>query len=147
LALTRASLWDRRWYRAAVQSRLWLVVPLSVVGVSALAPPAWLWDAVGITALNLAIAFSLDRVMRFPNDFAGRVLNWGPVALVGLASYSVYLWQQFWLDERRDVAFPVNLIAIAVFAGLSYLLVERPLIRVGHRLQLLLARRTARGSS
>jgi peptidoglycan/LPS O-acetylase OafA/YrhL len=71
-----------------------------------------------------------------------RMLESAPLRLVGRLSYSLYLWQQLflvWSDERVAglawvQVFPYNLIAVFVCAGLSLLLIENPLIALGHRL-------------
>ena len=49
----------------------------------------------------------------------GRVLNAAPLALVGLISYSLYLWQQPFLNRDGHavwMAFPLNL-ALATLCG------------------------------
>jgi peptidoglycan/LPS O-acetylase OafA/YrhL len=64
------------------------------------------------------------------------VMRW-----IGRLSYSLYLWEFFFVYYAGVPTtlgvwqrFPVNLIAAVVCATASYYLVERPLIRVGHRL-------------
>jgi len=59
---------------------------------------------------------------------------------VGRVSYSIYLWQQLFLvpnTEQRPLhvlqAFPFNLIAVFACATLSYYLLERRMIGLGHR--------------
>jgi peptidoglycan/LPS O-acetylase OafA/YrhL len=55
---------------------------------------------------------------------------------VGLLSYSLYLWQQLFLNRNSAAwvnAFPQNL-AFAVAAALgSYFLLEKPFLRLRHR--------------
>jgi peptidoglycan/LPS O-acetylase OafA/YrhL len=63
------------------------------------------------------------------------VLKW-----IGRLSYSLYLWQQLFLipGARWPLSmlqrFPWNLVPVFVMALLSYELVERPMMRLGHRL-------------
>ncbi len=75
-----------------------------------------------------------------PASRISRILEYRGLRWIGRLSYSLYLWQQLfvigsiaglfgWLGR-----FPLNLGLIFLFAFLSYQLVERPLIRVGHRL-------------
>ena len=66
---------------------------------------------------------------------------------IGRLSYSLYLWEFFFVyypgvPSTLGVwqTFPLNLIAAVVCATASYYLVERPLIRVGHRLAPAMAR-------
>ena len=141
LAIWRSRLWESTRYRALVSSPVWWWLPFAtVVGISALHPPQAMWDAFGITVLNVSIALALDHVMRVPTGLVGSLLNTRPMVAIGLASYSVYLWQQFWFDERRTIGFPANLIAVILSAAASYFVVERPLIAVGHALNARLRR-------
>jgi peptidoglycan/LPS O-acetylase OafA/YrhL len=80
-----------------------------------------------------------------PGSIPGRVLEMKPVRWIGWISYSLYLWQQLFFGNRfvssppRLAAlreWPINLIALLVCAIFSYYLVERPFIRLGHRLSL-----------
>lgn len=54
-------------------------------------------------------------------------LNWGPIVQLGTMSYSIYLYQQLFLNlERPFLPLGAALIAIFVAGPLSYYLVERP---------------------
>jgi peptidoglycan/LPS O-acetylase OafA/YrhL len=62
----------------------------------------------------------------------GRLLNSKPAVWIGLLSYSLYLWQQPFLNPHGNAWFaqsPLNLVCIPVLAIASYLLVERPLLQ------------------
>jgi peptidoglycan/LPS O-acetylase OafA/YrhL len=55
---------------------------------------------------------------------------------IGLGSYSLYLWQEVFLNPRRFEwwnQFPQNLLLAALFAVLSYRVIERPFLRVKAR--------------
>ena len=76
-----------------------------------------------------------------PRTLAGRLLESKPLRSLGRISYSVYLWQQlFWVSPYRHwpiarVQQPLVGIILVFAASLaSYFLVEKPLIRLGHRL-------------
>ena len=83
------------------------------------------------SAQNLVIAGAILRLVWFPDTPLGRFLNWSPVRFVGLLSYSLYLWQQIFLNRKGLEIwhqFPLNL-AAAVGCGLaSYYLIERPFL-------------------
>ncbi|SEP21354.1 acyltransferase family protein [Trujillonella endophytica] len=69
-----------------------------------------------------------------------RVLRWRALTLVGLISYSLYLWQQLFLAPQGTglPGFDSSLLGVvAAFAAatLSYLVVERPFLRLKDRLQ------------
>ena len=56
-----------------------------------------------------------------------------PVAFVGVMSYSIYLWQQVFLNRTSDAlftSFPTNIGLVLVLAALSYFAVERPFLRL-----------------
>jgi peptidoglycan/LPS O-acetylase OafA/YrhL len=69
----------------------------------------------------------------------GRFFESSAMRWIGRCSYSLYLWQQLFLvPQPRPLGalqeFPLNVIATFVAAWGSYTLLERPFIRVGHRL-------------
>jgi peptidoglycan/LPS O-acetylase OafA/YrhL len=75
----------------------------------------------------------------------GRVLEMQPVRWIGWISYSLYLWQQLFLGANfvssppRLAAlreWPINFVALLACAVCSYYLVEKPFIRLGHKLSL-----------
>src|SRR5690606_33318877 len=98
---------------------------------------------IGETTINLGIALCIDWCLRNAGSRIGRALEWRPLAWVGLLSYSLYLWQQPFLNRHSDApvtTFPLSL-ALAVAAALaSYYLVERPALRLRARLQARFAR-------
>jgi peptidoglycan/LPS O-acetylase OafA/YrhL len=75
-----------------------------------------------------------------PTGLAGRVLEWPALRLIGRLSYSLYLWELFFVYRGVDRTlgvlqlFPINVIAAVMCAAASYYLLERPLVRLGHRL-------------
>ncbi len=91
----------------------------------------------GSSLINVFLAILIHRSVYNANDRMGQALNWKPVAFLGVLSYSLYLWQQIFLnrDSTRWLnAFPQNLVcAIAAALG-SYLLLEKPLLKLRHRL-------------
>lgn len=92
----------------------------------------------GTSIANASIAVLIHRSVYCSGDWFGRVLNWKPIVFVGLLSYSLYLWQQLFLNRSSTAwlnAFPQNL-AFAVLAALgSYFLLEKPLLKLRHRLR------------
>jgi peptidoglycan/LPS O-acetylase OafA/YrhL len=84
------------------------------------------------TVMNLSIAVSADWAMRNPDTVVGRFLNLPAISFTGVLSYSLYLWQQIFLN-RGSVspfcAFPLNIILATAMALVSYLLIEAPFLR------------------
>ncbi|WP_438003411.1 acyltransferase [Sorangium sp. So ce321] len=147
LALARDALWRWPRYRRFLGSPAFVVVPLVAVAAHAGGKHPLFALLVGESLVNAAIALSVDRVVRFPDGPIGRFLDRRPVVLVGVASYSIYLWQQPFLDVRSNAwwtAFPQNLILVAVCAAASYHLVERPFLRLRFSLETGRAPRKAR---
>ena len=63
----------------------------------------------------------------------GRLLNCRVLVFVGVLSYSLYLWQQPFLNPHSDswlARWPMNLCFVLLLAVTSYLLVERPFLRI-----------------
>jgi len=80
-----------------------------------------------------------------PESLVGRFLELYPLRVLGRISYSVYLWQQFFCGdgalagpERSFLGhlqhFPWNVLFSLGFGLLSYFVIEKPMIRLGHRL-------------
>ena len=77
---------------------------------------------------------------------AGRILESAPLRFIGRISYSLYLWQMLFFVFYFDLSAPhsalltalqqtsMRYLAVFCLAVASYYLVERPMIRLGHRL-------------
>src|SRR5262249_49364963 len=68
----------------------------------------------------------------------GRLLNSRPLVGLGILSYSIYLWQQPFLNPHRGAwvcRWPVNVCLIALIAVASYLWIELPFLRLKERLR------------
>src|SRR5207253_230145 len=88
--------------------------------------------------LNLTIALCVERCVRYPEGLLGAVLNAAPITAVGVLSYSLYLWQEPFLNPFQKnalCAFPLNLFLVIGCALLSYYLVEKPFLRLKSRLE------------
>jgi peptidoglycan/LPS O-acetylase OafA/YrhL len=104
------------------------VLLLIAIGVR---PHQLVWDALGISLVNVGIAVCLDRYMRLYSGPLGQFLNWRPIAWVGALSYSIYLWQQvFLLNARYRLPFPLDILGILLVSAASYYLVERPFLKL-----------------
>jgi peptidoglycan/LPS O-acetylase OafA/YrhL len=135
-------------YLAFVRSPAFWLVPAAALAVNAQAHHARLFFAVGETVVDLALAVTVDRVVRVPEAASTRVLASAPVVFVGVRSYSLYLWQQPFLDHRSAWAgarFPQNLALACAAAMASFHLVERPFQRLRARFAAG-APRTAKGA-
>jgi peptidoglycan/LPS O-acetylase OafA/YrhL len=148
LALGRHHLVAIPTYRRFIDSPAYAVVIPLILGFAALGASAKFGWLVGSTAQNVLIALLIERATRSDHGWIPAILNWRPLVLLGLWSYSVYLWQQPMVNrsvqDSRLTSFPVNLLAALVMASISYYLVEQPFLRLRQRLELrLFPRRSA----
>jgi peptidoglycan/LPS O-acetylase OafA/YrhL len=79
--------------------------------------------------------------MLHPEGWLGRLLETRPFLFIGRISYSLYLWQELFFLHRRDYSSlrflqsaPWNIIAALLCAIASYYVIEKPMMRWGHRL-------------
>ncbi len=144
LAGMRDWLWNEPRYRSFLQSRWFVLTPILILLVEVLPTleraREWGFDRmyegsyhfVGITIVNFAIAMCIDWSIRNADRSVGRLLNWAPLAYIGTISYSLYLWQQPFLNRNRDLVwtrFPLNIVLAVVFALASFYLIEQPTLR------------------
>ncbi len=88
--------------------------------------------------LNLAIALCIHRCVLLPSSQLGRILNSRALGSVGVLSYSLYLWQQPFINRGSTAAmtsFPANIALAFAAAVLSYSLVERPFLKLKQRFE------------
>jgi peptidoglycan/LPS O-acetylase OafA/YrhL len=87
--------------------------------------------AVGVTPSITAI--SLAILVWAATRRGPRILEHPVAVTVGIGSYSLYLWQQVFLNPHNTswwTRFPENLLLSVVAAWASYKLVERPFLRI-----------------
>ena len=135
LALARDRLESSATYLMWLDAPSFWLIPLA--GVVALAVP---WTAfnlgIGVTLGNLGIALAIHRCIRHPSYPVGRVLASRPFVFVGALSYSLYLWQQPFVNRHADSiinAFPFHLLLAFGAALISYYLVEQPMLALRAR--------------
>jgi len=128
-------------YRATLTRRLpaSVIAALVIVLIACIAlnPPLQMaWESFIVPVILIGTV--LNPTVRF-----SRILEASPMRWIGRISYSLYLWQQLFLVERkipRPLPFgrlqewPLNIVAVFVCASASYYLLERPLVAVGHSL-------------
>jgi peptidoglycan/LPS O-acetylase OafA/YrhL len=116
-------------YMRVLGSPLFLVVPLAALAGALTHDRPQISFALGMSLTNVCVALMIDWCVTFHDGRIGRMLNAAPVVFVGWLSYSLYLWQQPFLNRASaaDVAaFPLNLSLAVGCALVSYFVVERP---------------------
>ncbi len=137
LAGLRERLWGNALYRGFLSSPWFGVVPVLLVAELAVQPgrPLYL-SLAGMTLLNVGITLCVDRAVRLPDTASGRLLNAAPLRFIGVLSYSLYLWQQVFLNRDSGAwwsAFPANVMLAMGAALISYYGIERPMMALGRR--------------
>ncbi len=123
-------------YMALLASPLFFFVPGALLGVAFASYLVWpmLFYVVGQSVSNVAIAIAVDRGVRMGSSGAvGWFLNWRPVVFVGVLSYSLYLWQEPFLNPMTDAwvaTFPQNILFVVVGTLASYYLIETQALRL-----------------
>lgn len=91
------------------------------------------------TLSAFGIALMIAFVLFHPRCLTVSWLNFAPISLIGVWSYSIYLWQQIFCTNPallgfeqtpRLLAFPYWLIPVFATAITSYYLVEKPFLRL-----------------
>lgn len=122
--------------RLARRVPAWLAAVAPLVALASAACAGWpsFYLPLGGTLVNLSIAVCILWVVGHPDTVVARLLESRPAVGLGLASYSLYLWQQLFLDTGAgDAALGMRL-ALALAAALaSYWLLEKPLLALRAR--------------
>lgn len=84
--------------------------------------------SIGQTLDGIAVVFMILWATRNADSIAGRILNWRPVVHIGVISYSIYIWQTWFLHPANHTVvaqLPWNLLCILAAAEFSWHVIER----------------------
>ncbi len=121
--------------RAGKYAKPWIVIPLCLAIASIFHPKSPL--------ICLLPAAMLTSTLLHPKNWISRFLELGFLKFIGKISFGLYLWQQVIFNGRFDAgnspfgiahSFPYNFLLVGCLATASYYLLERPCMRLGHRL-------------
>jgi peptidoglycan/LPS O-acetylase OafA/YrhL len=135
LAILRPELERSQPYNALLDSRWFWFVPLVCIG-SVLINRWWFQLGASESLANLGIALAIHRCITRTSHLATRVLEHPALVWVGTLSYSLYLWQEPFLNRHAHAwwcTFPANVAFAFAAATLSYYLIEKPVLRAGRR--------------
>jgi len=136
LALLRPWLLKQTWYLRLTSSR-WLALTIPLI-LLINRGRGYTLVLLGSLVVNVCMALLIEASTRHTGSFAGRLLNWKPVVFLGVLSYSLYLWQQPFLDRESQAwwtTFPQNLAFTFIAALLSYFIVEHAFLGLRRRLE------------
>ena len=95
-------LWKTGWYRTLLESRGFVFIPALVLLSNMFASHTRPDLIFGESIRNIGIALCIDWCLRNAVSVPGRFLNWAPMVWIGALSYSLYLWQQIFLNRNSD---------------------------------------------
>ncbi len=89
------------------------------------------------TFSNILVGLIMMYVVFGPQGFFYKILNLRLVNYIGLLSYSIYLWQQIFLNRPNYWVnlFPQNLVCILLCSLFSYYVVEKPFLKLKRRFE------------
>jgi peptidoglycan/LPS O-acetylase OafA/YrhL len=124
-----------RWYQRFQSSGFFWIVALGLVlgghGLFVVNPASFY--IIGQSIANLGTVLCIDWSIRNFGRGIGPFLNWKPVVYLGAISYSLYLWQNAFLNPEWNAwpaRLPMNVIFAFIMAIASYYLVEQPFLRL-----------------
>jgi peptidoglycan/LPS O-acetylase OafA/YrhL len=131
VAIERERLLSCRWWLALSQPvAVWPMAALVIVTLRFSGYTVISFFLVPLTLISLAAI--VEGSTRWTGA-AARALNSHGLVWVGTLSYSLYLWQQPFVNRTSQAwlcSFPVNIVAAFACAMASYYLVERPFLKL-----------------
>ncbi|MBV9998732.1 MAG: acyltransferase [Verrucomicrobia bacterium] len=92
--------------------------------------------AIGKTLELSCLGILITAAVSQPGTFLFRFLNWRPVAYIGVLSYSLYVWNNLFLNGEGHWmvnTFPLNFVCVAGTAAASHYLIEKPFLKLKSR--------------
>jgi peptidoglycan/LPS O-acetylase OafA/YrhL len=148
LAIARPRLESSERYRRLIDARWFWLIPIAGLASRFVTRP-WFDLGVSMTLANVAIALTIHRCVSRPVGAVAAILEHPLAVRIGVLSYSLYLWQQLFLDRHSTSwlnAFPINIALAFAAAALSYRLIESPFLRLSESLRKRGARSTVSAS-
>jgi len=87
---------------------------------------------IGNTFISVAILFLILTNISPSNSIAFKLLNNKFIVHIGVLSYSIYVWQQFFMKGELHIwrVFPFSFVAIYIVSLISYYLWEMPFLKL-----------------
>ena len=133
LAFKYKSLHNNAFYLRLIRSKAMWLVPVLVFVIHCQIDYQGLDLGILFSINNVLIALMIDWAVTNYDNVSGKILNSRPFVFVGMMSYSIYIWQQPFLDPdppTRFFAFPYSIVGFVLFCSFSYFVVEKLSIRL-----------------
>ena len=101
LAKSRAYLEEQRWYLKLFHPVVSILLAVMVMAISRYQSYTAV-SVLGTSISNLFLAILIHRAVYCCRDVFGRLLNWKPFATIGVLSYSLYIWQQLFINRNSS---------------------------------------------
>jgi len=114
------------WFHAV--PLLMFIVPMILMKIN----PAFFY-IIGQSFINICAAVIIWRYMGVRKGLPFQLLNLKPVIWLGGLSYSLYLWQEPFLNswvQEWYASWPLNIILTLIFAVFSYYIIEKPFMQL-----------------
>lgn len=124
-----------RWLRSHWFA--WVATTLFIVPAVLYKLEPALFYILGQSYVNVIAAVIIWRCITVDRGIIHWLLNLSPVVWLGTLSYSLYLWQEPFLNSWSSAwfaAWPVNLVLAFACAMISFYLVEKPFLKLGRYL-------------
>lgn len=131
-ALLAVLVYDRKYPPRIVNGMGLVAVPILIACISVYGTGS---SAVNLFAsmLGYACIAAVIYAAAYGNEWLARAMEWKPLKLLGLVSYSLYVWQQPFCFWPGGLTLWAKAVAIAGCTLVSYWLVERPTMRLSKR--------------
>jgi peptidoglycan/LPS O-acetylase OafA/YrhL len=129
---------QQRLFRNFLNSKVFILVPFITILANELNPIQKKYLLAGISAENIGIALCIAWLIIHSSSRIVSILSSRPMVFVGQMSYSIYLWQQLFLNPRSSAlvtSFPINLFMVVIVSLLAHFIVERPSFSLRKRLE------------
>ena len=128
-----------RWpiYLAVLRSKWFAIVPFVALTANMLQDHPLVYFGAAMSLVILSVTLSLDWLLTFNDGRVAKMLDVPLLRGIGLISYSLYLWQQPFLNRNSTALvsqFPLNLVLAFAAGILAFYLVERPSMGLRDRL-------------
>jgi len=136
LAGVRPTLAGWQPYQRFLRSPVFLLVPITLLATQTIVDHPRIYYSLGASIEILCVALCIDRCVTICMGAIGRILESRILGYIGVLSYSLYLWQQPFLNRGSSsiyTSFPMNIVLAVAAALASYYLVEKPFLRFKDR--------------